>query len=58
MSIFDGRTIASVDDLHRVLTDDRVGVPAKVMVLRRIEKLEVEVTPVESRPVVIDPHRN
>ena len=55
---FDGRAIAGVDDLHRVLTDDRVGVPAKVTVLRRVEKLEIEVTPVESKPVVIDPARN
>jgi S1-C subfamily serine protease len=55
---FDGNTIAGIDDLHRVLTDDRVGVPAKLTVLRRVEKLEIEVTPVESTPVVADPHKN
>lgn len=55
---FDGQTIAGIDDLHRLLTDDRVGVPAKVTVLRRVEKLEIEVTPVESKPVVMEPHRN
>jgi S1-C subfamily serine protease len=55
---FDGNTIAGIDDLHRVLTDDRVGVPAKLTVLRRVEKLQIEVTPVESTPVVADPHKN
>ena len=55
---FDGNTIGGIDDLHRVLTDDRVGVPAKLTVLRRVEKLEIEVTPVESKPIVIDATQN
>src|SRR5688572_73975 len=55
---FDGRTIGGIDDLHRVLTDDRVGVPAKLTVLRRVEKLDIEVTPVESKPVMIEPSKN
>jgi S1-C subfamily serine protease len=55
---FDGQTVAGIDDLHRLMTEDRVGVPAKVTILRRVEKLEIEVTPVESKPVVLEPHRN
>jgi S1-C subfamily serine protease len=54
----DGQAVAGIDDLHRLMTEDRVGVPAKVTVLRRVEKLEIEVTPVESKPVVMEPHLN
>lgn len=54
----DDQTVAGIDDLHRLMTEERVGVPAKVTVLRRVEKLEVEVTPVESKPVAIEAHRN
>ena len=55
---FDGHTVAGIDDLHRLMTEDRVGVPTKVTVLRRVEKLEIEVTPVESKPVVMESHRD
>ncbi|MGB7161289.1 MAG: trypsin-like peptidase domain-containing protein [Tepidisphaeraceae bacterium] len=54
---FDGKSVAGIDDLHRLLTDDRVGVPFKLTYLRRVEKLEVDVTPVESKPVVIEPEK-
>jgi len=45
---FDGRTVASVDDLHRQLTEARIGAPATLRLLRggRLETLEV--TPGES----------
>ena len=46
----DGRPIASIDDLQRQLTDERVGVPVPLFVLRGTEKLELKVTPAESRP--------
>jgi S1-C subfamily serine protease len=40
--------IASIDDLHRLLTDDHVGVPLTLTVIRRTEKLQVVVLPEES----------
>ena len=43
-----GKTIASIDDLHRLLTDELVGVKVPLTIIRRTEKLTVEVTPVES----------
>jgi S1-C subfamily serine protease len=55
---FDGKTVAGIDDLHRLMTEERVGIPTKVTVLRRVEKLELEVTPAESKPIVIEPHGN
>ena len=43
-----GKTIASIDDLHRLLTDELVGVTVELIVIRRTERLSVSVTPVES----------
>ena len=42
------QTIAGIDDLHRVLTDEQVGARALLLVLRRAEKLQLEITPEES----------
>ncbi len=45
----DGKPVAGVDDLHRLLTDARVGVSNLLSVLRHTEKLELKVIPEESR---------
>ena len=45
----DGQPVAGVDDLHRVLTDVRVGVSCALTVLRWTEKLELNVVPEEAR---------
>jgi len=50
----DGKPIRSIDDLQRQLSDERVGVPVPLVIIRRTEKLEMQVTPAESRPVVSD----
>jgi S1-C subfamily serine protease len=47
---FGDQAITGVDDLHRQLTGEQVGVTSKLTVIRRTEKLELEVTPAESRP--------
>src|SRR5438477_5164266 len=44
----EGSPIAGVDDLHRLLTDARVGVSSSLTVLRWTEKLELKVVPAES----------
>jgi S1-C subfamily serine protease len=44
----DGKPVAGVDDLHRLLTDARVGVQNTLTVIRRTEKLELEVIPEET----------
>jgi S1-C subfamily serine protease len=46
---FDGKPVAGVDDLHRLLTDARVGVSSSLTVLRYTEKLELKVVPEESK---------
>ena len=44
----EGHPVAGVDDLHRVLTDVRVGVSCSLTVLRYTEKLELRVVPEET----------
>jgi S1-C subfamily serine protease len=45
---FDDRPVAGIDDLHRLLTEARVGARAYVAIIRRLEKLTLEVMPEES----------
>jgi p-hydroxybenzoate 3-monooxygenase len=44
----DGRPIRGIDDLHRELTLARVGARATFTLLRRGEKLDVEIWPIEA----------
>src|SRR2546427_1692647 len=46
---FGRQPVAGVDDLHRLLTDTQVGVSSAITVLRRTERLELEIIPQESR---------
>jgi S1-C subfamily serine protease len=45
----DGQPVAGVDDLHRLLTEVRVGVSSTLTVVRWTEKLEVKIVPEETR---------
>jgi S1-C subfamily serine protease len=45
----EGQPVAGVDDLHRVLTDVRVGVSCSLTVLRHTDKLELKVVPEEAQ---------
>jgi S1-C subfamily serine protease len=45
----EGQSVAGVDDLHRLLTEVRVGVSCPVTVLRWTEKLDLHVVPEEAR---------
>ena len=45
---FSGQPVRSIDDLQLLLTEQQVGVPSKITVLRLTEKLDFEVTPVLS----------
>src|SRR5687768_9207034 len=38
---FDGQTVSGIDDLHRLLTDERIGVATRVTVLRRGARTQV-----------------
>jgi len=45
----EGRPVAGVDDLHRLLTEVRVGVSCSLTVLRFTEKLAMKVVPEEAK---------
>jgi S1-C subfamily serine protease len=47
---FAGEPVGTVDELHRLLTEERVGRPAEVAVLRRAEKRLLSVIPREVPP--------
>ncbi|OGG45828.1 MAG: serine protease [Candidatus Handelsmanbacteria bacterium RIFCSPLOWO2_12_FULL_64_10] len=46
---FDGQSVAGIDDLHRMLTEDRIGTTSLLTVLRRTEKWVLSVAPEESK---------
>ena len=45
---FDGETVAGIDDLHRILTEERVGVPSTLTLLREDRTHAIEVVPEET----------
>jgi S1-C subfamily serine protease len=47
---FAGQPIAGVDDLHRILTDGYIGTESSLTVIRRAEKKDLAVVPVEYTP--------
>jgi S1-C subfamily serine protease len=46
---FEDHSIAGIDDLHKLLTEDRIGHKSALVVLRGTEKLSLEVVPEESQ---------
>src|SRR5262245_15270197 len=46
---YDDRPVASIDELHRILTDQKVGVKSALTVIRGGEKLTLSITPEDSR---------
>ncbi|HSB77482.1 MAG TPA: PDZ domain-containing protein, partial [Candidatus Methylomirabilis sp.] len=44
-----GHPIGGIDDLHRLLVEGRVGVPAPLTIVRRFDRMDVEIVPEESR---------
>ena len=46
---FGERPIGSIHDLHKMLVAEQIGVPAKLLIIRHTEKLELSILPAESR---------
>lgn len=42
---WNNQPIALIDDLHKVLTHDRVGVRSRLTIIRRTEKLVLDIVP-------------
>ena len=45
---FDGQPVHGIDDLHRLLTGDRIGAAATIAVVRKADRLELSITATES----------
>jgi S1-C subfamily serine protease len=45
----EGKPVAGVDDLHRLLADIRAGASCSITVLRHTEKIELKIVPEEAR---------
>ncbi len=48
---FAGEPATGIDDLHRLLTDDRIGVPSALTILRSAERRQLTVVPAEKSPL-------
>jgi len=46
---FDGHPIQGIDDLHKLLTDERIGRSTPVTIIRGTQKLILNVIPHESK---------
>ncbi|MGZ3533684.1 MAG: S1C family serine protease, partial [Thermodesulfobacteriota bacterium] len=46
---FDGQPVSGIDDLHKLLTEEKVGVKTTVTIVRRTEKLTIAIVPEESK---------
>ena len=46
---FEDRYVAGIDDLHKLLTEERIGHKSTLVVIRGTQKLELKVTPEESK---------
>jgi S1-C subfamily serine protease len=46
---FDSEPIAGIDDLHRMLTEEKVGMRTKLTIIRHTEKLNLDIIPEESK---------
>ena len=46
---FKGQPVGGIDDLHRLLTEDHIGVPSATIVLRGGERRQLTVVPTERR---------
>jgi len=48
---FDGYPIRGIDDLHKLLTDERIGRSCPVTIIRGVQKLTFTLTPKEAREI-------
>jgi len=44
---FDGEAVTGIDDLHRLLTDERIGAPTAMTILRSARRRQLTIVPSE-----------
>jgi len=45
---FDERPVGTIHELHKMLVSEQIGIPARLLVIRHTEKLELSILPAES----------
>jgi S1-C subfamily serine protease len=50
----ESQPVANIDDLHKQLTEEMIGKPITLTVVRQYEMIHLKVVPEESRPAVIE----
>ena len=45
---FEDKPVRGIDDLHRLLTEEKVGIASPLVIIRDSEKKELEIVPAES----------
>ncbi len=46
---FDGQPISGIDDLHSLLTEKQIGLRSQLIIIRRSEKIVLDIVPEESK---------
>jgi S1-C subfamily serine protease len=46
---YDGQPISGIDDLHRLLTEKQIGLTSQLTIIRRAEKMVLNIVPEESK---------
>ena len=46
---FDEHPTAGIDDLHKLLTEDRIGDKSSLLIIRNTDQLRIEVIPQDSQ---------
>jgi len=50
---FDNQPIAGIDDLHKLLTEERIGQQSSIDIIRRTERLSLGIVPQESQAKIV-----
>ncbi len=50
----ESQPVTNIDDLHKLLTEEMIGKPVTLTIVRRYEKKQLKVVPEESRPALIE----
>ncbi|OPY26287.1 MAG: serine endoprotease [Methanocella sp. PtaU1.Bin125] len=50
----EGSPVTNIDDLHKLLTEETIGKPVTLAVVRRYDRVPLKVVPEESRPAIAE----
>jgi S1-C subfamily serine protease len=48
---FQDKPVRGIDDLHKLLTEERVGAKSSLLIIRSAQRVEIDILPTESKPI-------